>query len=57
MEKFFLHTDECSYHQFYGIHRGMELLDTRVAHGGSLGPIENVTLYIYGDDVKNQMNK
>lgn len=56
VEKFYLHTDQCSYHQFYGEHRGMQLLDSRPSNG-SLGDIMNVELYIYGDDVVNQVEK
>ena len=56
VKKFFLHTDACSYHQFYGEHRGMEQLDSRPSDG-SIGAIDNVTLYVYGDDVTNQMYK
>ena len=56
VKKFFLHTDQCSYHQFYGEHRGMDLLDSRPSKG-SIGDIDNVTLYIYGDDVEDQMDR
>lgn len=56
VEKFYLHSDESSYHQFYGVHRGMDQIDSRPSDG-SLGAIENVTLYIYADDVKDQMNR
>ena len=55
VEKFYLHSDESSYHHFYGEHRGMDLLDSRPSDG-SLGAIDNVTLYIYADDVKDQMH-
>ncbi|MBR2548225.1 MAG: GNAT family N-acetyltransferase [Eubacterium sp.] len=55
VEKFYLHSDESSYHHFYGDHRGMDLLDSRPSDG-SLGAIDNVTLYIYADDVKDQMH-
>ena len=54
VKKFYLHTDACSYHQFYGQHRGMKQLDSRPSDG-SIGAIDNVTLYIYGDDVVNQI--
>ena len=54
VKKFYLHSDECSYHQFYGKHRGMDQIDSRPSDG-SLGPIDNVTLYIYADDVKDQI--
>lgn len=55
VEKFYLHSDESSYHLFYRNHRGMDLLDSRPSDG-SLGAIDNVTLYIYADDVKDQMH-
>ena len=55
VEKFYLHTDQCSYHQFYGEHRGMQLLDARPSKG-SIGDIMDVELYIYGDKVVNQMH-
>lgn len=54
VKKFYLHSDESSYHQFYGVHRGMDQIDSRPSNG-SLGPIDNVTLYIYADDVKDQI--
>ena len=56
VKKFYLHSDECSYHHFYGVHRGMDQIDSRPSDG-SIGAIENITLYIYGDDVEDQMNK
>lgn len=55
VKKFYLHSDESSYHMFYRHHRGMDLLDSRPSDG-SLGAIDNVTLYIYADDVANQMH-
>ena len=55
VKKFYLHSDESSYHLFYRNHRGMDLLDSRPSDG-SLGGIDNVTLYIYGDDVADQMH-
>ena len=36
-------------------HRGMDLLDSRPSDG-SLGEVDNVTLFIYADDVKDQMH-
>lgn len=56
VKKFYLHSDESSYHQFYGKHRKMEMIDSRPSNG-SLGSIDNVTLYIYGDYVANQMHR
>ena len=55
VKKFYLHSDESSYHLFYRHHRDMDLLDSR-SSDGSLGAIDNVTLYIYADDVKDQMH-
>ncbi len=55
VKKFYLHSDESSYHQFYGEHRGMDQIDRRPSDG-SLGAIDNVTLYIYADDVADQMH-
>lgn len=54
VKKFYLHSDECSYHHFYGEHRGMDQLDSRPSNG-SIGNIDNVTLYIYADDVEDQI--
>lgn len=54
VKKFYLHSDESSFHQFYGVHRGMDQIDSRPSNG-SLGPIDNVTLYIYADDVEDQI--
>lgn len=54
VKKFYLHSDECSYHQFYGVHRGMDQIDSRPSNG-SLGPVDNVELYIYADDVEDQI--
>ena len=55
VKKFYLHSDESSYHLFYRNHQGMDLLDSRPSDG-SLGAIDNVELYIYADDVKDQMH-
>lgn|GEM_PF-3275578 len=55
VKKFFLHTDEYSYHNFYGVHRGMKILDARRS-SGSIGDIKGVKLYIYADDVENQLH-
>ena len=55
VEKFYLHSDESSFHHFYGEHRGMDQIDSRPSDG-SLGEIDNVTPYIYADDVKDQMH-
>lgn len=54
VDKFYLHSDESSYHHFYGVHRGMDLIDSRPSDG-SLGAVDNVTLYIYADDVRDQI--
>lgn len=55
VKRFFLHTDECSNHQFYGEHRGMKQIDRRET-GVDLGDVKGVTLYMYADDVENQMH-
>ena len=54
VKKFYLHSDECSYHYFYGVPRGMDQIDSRPSRG-SIGDVDNVTLYIYGDDVRDQI--
>lgn len=52
---FFLHTDECSDHDFYPTKRNMHELNRRKSDV-DVGDVENCMLYIYYDDVKNQMD-
>ena len=53
IDKFYLHTDQCSNHEFYLDKRHMYEFNQR-ASKVDIGDIKNATLYIYVDNVENQ---
>jgi len=53
VKKFYLHTDQCSNHEFYLEKRHMTEFNKRESKV-DIGDIHNATLYIYVDDVENQ---
>ena len=53
VKDFYLHTDQCSNHEFYLEKRHMQEFNKR-SSDVTVGDIENATLYIYVDDVENQ---
>ena len=55
VDKFYLHTDQCSNHEFYPEKRHMWELNRRNSKV-DIGDIKNAELYIYADDVVNQMH-
>lgn len=55
IEKFYLHTDQCSNHEFYLEKRHMTEFNKRKSMV-DIGDIHNAELYIYVDEVINQMH-
>ena len=54
IEKFYLHSDQCSNHEFYTDKRHMEEFNKR-SSTVTVGDVHNADLYIYVDDVINQL--
>lgn len=52
---FYLHTDQCSKHQFYGEKRHMKELNKRKS-SVDIGDVHNADLFIYSDTVEHQMD-
>ena len=55
VERFYLHTDQCSNHEFYPEKRKMTELNRRQSKV-AIGGLNDIELYIYYDDVINQIN-
>ena len=55
VDKFYLHTDQCSNHEFYLEKRHMTEFNKRKSNV-DIGDVHNAELYIYVDDVVNQMH-
>ena len=55
VKRLYLHTDECSNHEFYPEKRHMKELSRRNSKV-DLGDVHNAELYIYYDEVENQLH-
>ena len=55
VEKFYLHSDQCSNHEFYVDKRHMDEFNKR-SSTVTVGDVHNADLFIYVDDTVHQMN-